>query len=232
MKPVIGLGNTAVIADVTTMAQRYGKDGSYCTANPSKPKRDLVVIAGNEPTWTTAPFAGTVADWAAYVDDVAAAVKAVDPTARVFTGGMQGGQDDYLRQALGYIEAPENISGIAFHPYATTPEEALERVRNFRRVSLSFPNKWPNGLPLFIDECGFKAADTSNAIQAAYLTSFFKLMRARRGRWRIVRVLWYGLHDRSDVATDTFDYSGGLLTPALSAKPSWSAFQGFLDWRR
>jgi hypothetical protein len=110
------------------------------------------------------------------------------------------------------------------HPYATTPRDALESVRDTRKIMARFKDK---RTPLWITEIGWATGGIRTPLtvspkrQAAYLRQTFGLLGKNRGRLRIAGVVWYSWRDLPGGIW--FNHTG-LFTEGLQPKPSWNAF--------
>jgi hypothetical protein len=161
-------------------------------------------------------------------------IKTGDPSAHVILAGLfrtpqiKNGIDldrflpqIYRRKAKGLFD------GVAVHPYATTPRDALEAVKETRRIMGRFKDRHT---PLWITEIGWStggnpptALTVSPQRQASYLRKAFGMLARNRGRFKIAGVIWYSWRDVPGPIW--FDHTG-LFTQDFDPKPAWDAFTG------
>lgn len=213
-------GRTAVADFAGTAAARYGT------------KIDAWEF-GNEQN-----MAGiTPANYTAALKLVYPAIKAVDSTDTVITGGNasvpsnQGslyGANYYLQQIYAnggkaYFDA------VAHHPYdyPYTPENSpswggTTMMQNDLRATMAANGD--SGKDIWITEMGAPSAGGSAAVgesgQAATVQEIYDIAHATD--WA-GPVLWYSLKDRGGSTTNTENWFG-LLRPDGSAKPAWTTF--------
>jgi hypothetical protein len=223
-------------AFVQAAAARYGADGSFWSGNPAIPK--LPVIDWqlwnevNSPSfWYRKPSAK---QYVGLLRVFSGGIKSGDPTAKVVLAGLfrtpqvkNGINLDRYLPAIYQRKAKSLFDAVAIHPYATTPHDALEAVRETRGIMSRFKDK---GTPLWITEIGWAtggnpptALTVSPQRQATYLRQAYGLMAANRRRFKISGVIWYSWRDVP--GTIWFDHTG-LFTQDFDPKPAWDAFVG------
>jgi hypothetical protein len=220
---------------VREAAARYGSNGSFWSANLSIPK--LPVIDWqlwnevNSPSfWFSKPSAKQYVGLLRVFSD---GVRSGDPAAKVVLAGLfrtprirNGIPLDRFLPAIYRRKAKPLFDAVAMHPYATTPRDALEAVRDTRKIMAQFKDK---RTPLWITEIGWATGGVRTPLtvspkrQAAYLRKSFGLLAKNRGRLRIAGVVWYSWRDLPGGIW--FNHTG-LFTEDLQPKPSWNAFLG------
>ncbi len=158
----------------------------------------------NDPTF----YSGSVEQLAALTTAAAAALKAVDPAAKLITAPAYsaGYLDRYL--ATGAAAAADIIG---YHIYATPPEEAARQFGNVRLVLTK------NGLtakPLWDTEGGSGDATTPPAIAATYMVrKYLTDLAFGAGNFN-----WYGWAPTTPFAVGTVEPGDStILTPAAKA---------------
>jgi hypothetical protein len=116
-------------------AARYGRGGTYWAAHPTGAQPVTSYEIWNEPNgawfWRPAPDAAAYADM--YLR-ARAAIKAVDPDARVVIGGLVA--DASFVDAM-YTARPDlrgNVDAVGWHPYAPTVNGAIGTVKALRKT--------------------------------------------------------------------------------------------------
>jgi polysaccharide biosynthesis protein PslG len=223
-------------AFVQAAAARYGANGTFWSEHPTTPK--LAVMDWqlwnevNSPSfWYRKP---SVKQYVGLLRVFHSGIKAGDPSARIILAGLfrtpqiKNGIDldrylpgIYRRKAKGLFDA------VAVHPYATTPRDALEAVKEARKIMNSFKDKRAR---IWITEIGWATGGNpptpltvSPQRQATYLRKTFGMMAANRGRLGIAGVIWYSWRD---VPGPIWFYHTGLFTSDFDPKPAWDAFTG------
>ena len=212
-------------------AERYGTDGTFWKQNPNVPKLPITEWqVWNEPNsplfWKPSPDA---AQYLRLLRAFNSAVKGSDPRARILLGGLfptprNGISLDRFLSALYEGGGGRLFDGVAIHPYARTPRDAIERVAQARAVMRHFGDE---DKPIWITEVGWASQGTPPGLvvgpsgQADYVRQTFELAAAARDRLGIAGVIWYSLND-----TPGPIWVGhcGLFTVDGTAKPAWNAF--------
>jgi hypothetical protein len=178
--PPRDLGQYAAYA--AAVASRYAAGGAFWKANPKlKPvPLDTVEIWNEQNTplfWQPSPQP------AAYADLYLAARRSIDaavPTVRVLIGGLVGptqfpltgskpGSVNFIRAMFdARPQLAGQIDGVAVHPYAAEPQQAMAFVSQARR---GLTELGEGSTPLFITEVGWTTAGP-NAIDEARRASY------------------------------------------------------------
>jgi hypothetical protein len=231
--PVSGGALAAFQYFAAAAAARYGSKGTFWRDHPDIPKvpiRDWQLW--NEPNsplfWKPAP---NVDDYITLLRAFSGTVKAVDPTARILLAGLfptprlRGGVslDSFLSEI--YRKGGADLfDAVAVHPYAATPQIALDRVAAARRLMDRFGD---DDAPIWITEVGWASTGRPPGLvvgeqgQADYLTRVYELAEEKRESLKIAGVVWFSLHD-----TPGPIWVGhcGLFTVDGAPKPAWDAF--------
>jgi hypothetical protein len=225
---------------IRAAAQRYGPGGDFWTLNPFLPKLPIVDWQMwnevNSPTfWYSKPKAKQ------YKPLLAAGnrgVKSVNPNSNIVLAGIfktpqvKNGvpMAKYLRQ-LYRTGAKPLFDAIAVHPYALTPQKALQTLDEARRVMRRHKD---GKTPVWITELGWASSGIRTPVtvspkkQARYLRQTFKKAAKTRKRRHIAGVFWFCFQD---LKPKFWIYRTGLLTKSGKAKPSWKAFVRFTGGR-
>ena len=220
-------------AFVRAAAARYGANGIFWKFHPQIPTLPVVHWQlwneVNSPSfWYRKP---NPKQYVALLRVFHDGIKSADPGARIVLAGLfptprvrHGIPLDRYLTALYRKKAKPLFDEAALHPYATTPRDALERVRQLRRLMARFKDK---RTPIWVTELGWASGGVRTALtvskkrQAKYLRTSFKLLAAKRRRLQIAGVVWYSWRD---VPGGIWFNHTGLFTTNLSPKPSWNAF--------
>jgi hypothetical protein len=224
---------------LTAFTQRYGRGGAFWRDHPGIPSRPVTSFEiWNEPNlnneWGGPP---NPSDYLTLLQISQAAIKKVDPGARIVFGGLfpfpppdfgvKAGW--FLRAFLGLPGAGSSFDVLALHPYSPSAAAVVPTCRKFRNIL----NGQGRRAPLWITEMGWSTSGVgwlgspyraTERQQAVKLTrSFTDLIRARRAL-RLQRVFWHDWRDSADQNTDWI-FQMGLLRADGSAKPSWKAYR-------
>jgi hypothetical protein len=222
-------------AFVHAAAERYGANGTFWSQNPGIPKLPIIDWQlwneVNSPSfWYRKPSAK---QYVGLLRVFHAAVKSADPGAKIVLAGLfrtpnvrNGIPLDRYLPAVYRRKAKPLFDAVALHPYATTPRDTLNAVKDLRQLMAQFKDK---GTPLWITEMGWATGGSPTPLtvspqrQAAYLRQAFGLLAANRGRFKIAGVIWYSWRDLP--GSVWFNHTG-LFTQDFDPKPAWDAFVG------
>jgi hypothetical protein len=220
-------------AFVHAAAARYGANGTFWSENPAIPKLPItdwqLWNEVNSPSfWFHKPSAK---QYVSLLRVFHAAIKSADPAAKIVLAGLfrtpnvrNGIPLDRYLPGVYRSKAKPLFDAVALHPYATTPRDALNAVKEVRQLMARFKDK---GTPLWITEIGWATGGSPTPLtvspqrQAAYLRQTFGMMAAKRGRFKIAGVIWYSWRD---VPGGVWFNHTGLFTQDFDPKPSWDAF--------
>ena len=220
---------------VREAAARYGSNGSFWTSNPSIPKLPVtdwqLWNEMNSPSfWQGKP---NPKKYVGLLKVFHSGIKAGDPSARIVLGGLfrtprirNGVRLDKYLPGIYRAKGKKFFDAVAMHPYATTPQDAINAVRDTRRIMAQFKDKKAK---LWITEVGWATGGVATALtvspqrQASYLRKTFNLLARKRKGFKIAGVIWYSWRDLPGGVW--FNHTG-LFTQTLDPKPSWNAFVG------
>ena len=223
-------------AFVRAAAERYGANGTFWSTNPTIPKLPItdwqLWNEVNSPSfWYSKP---SPKQYVGLLRVFSTGIRGGDPSAHVILAGLfrtpnvkNGIPLDRFLPAIYKRKGSKNLfDGVAVHPYSTTPKDALNAVKETRKIMARYKDK---NTPLWITEIGWATGGNPTPLtvspqqQASYLTKTYNLMAANRGRFKIAGVIWYSWRDVPGGIW--FDHTG-LFTSTLDPKPSWNAFVG------
>ncbi len=221
---------------VEAAAQRYGHDGTFWQQHPAIPRLQVewwqLWNEVNSPSfWTRRP---NPKQYVGLLRRFHAGIKAGDPQARIVLAGLfptpqikHGMTSDRFLAGVYRNRAKPLFDATALHPYSTTPQQALARVRDMRRTMARYRDRKAK---LWLTEVGWAtggrpktALTVSSSRQAAYLRRTYRLMAHNRKRYKIPGVIWYSWRD---VPGGIWFEHTGLFTSGLVPKPAWHAFTG------
>jgi hypothetical protein len=222
-------------AFVQAAAERYGTNGTFWSANPGIPKLPVtdwqLWNEVNSPSfWYRKPSAKQYVGLLRVFHD---GIKSGDPLAKIVLAGLfrtprirNGIPLDVFLPAIYRRKAKGLFDAVAMHPYATTPRDALQAVRDTRRIMARFKDR---RTPLWITEIGWASGGNRTPLtvspqrQATYLRQSLGMLAANRGRYKIAGVIWFSWRD---VPGGIWFNHTGLFTTDLEPKPAWNAFVG------
>jgi polysaccharide biosynthesis protein PslG len=203
--PPLGANLLAFEGFARAAVERYGTDGAFWEQHPDVPKLPITDWQlWNEPNsplfWKPTPDAGQ------YLELLRAfnySVKGADPQAEILLGGLfpapAGGIPlDQFLLAIYAGGGRQLFDAVAVHPYAGTPDEAIDRVEQEREVMRRFGDA---DKPIWITEVGWASGGQPSGVtvgperQADYLARIFELAADARERLGLRGVVWYALRD-------------------------------------
>ncbi|HUS17107.1 MAG TPA: S-layer homology domain-containing protein [Chloroflexia bacterium] len=197
----------------------------------------------NEPdvidTWKCAGTCNRAADYARLLQGAYAAVKSVDPNARVLIGGLSvhdtnNGGMLFLNQVVAASGGAIHFDGLSIHPYM--PDRIPEGMRPDSVVQnyqyrLAMANDWINahgGLPgeIWITEDGYSTCTTcpyhySDDDQASFLARLYGIAAAMP---RVVQFDYFQFEDKFNNPADLFG-AMAIVRDDLSVKPGYNAYR-------
>lgn len=216
------------------LASRYGPGGTYAATHPAfKPIRTWQLW--NEENLTA--YWGSFPDPPAYarlVELGAAALRSVDPSARVMIGGLSTANKGidpsrYLKRLYEASGPDPSFDIVALHPYAGSIAEMVGRIRRSRQVMRDFGDEKSR---IAITEAGWGSAGPPGyppsgtpSSQARMVGRFFDTLERHRN-WRITQAFWYAWRDlRREPDHCGFCTFTGLLEADGTPKPALRAFR-------
>jgi len=211
------------------MVQRYAPGGSFWRKHPDLPYLPVTRWeVWNEPNlprmfWQT----GRGPDaYARMYLATRAAIKAIDPNAKVIVGGMNS--DDIPFVADMYTSHPElhgQVDGLAIHPYASTVEGVFKAVRGFRAV---LDAEGEANVPMEVTEVGWQRQGNTNltipeAKRAAYMYDVTQVLA--RSDCGIDSFEPYTWETKEQDPSDGEDWYG-MWSPSQGLLPTGQAYAG------
>jgi hypothetical protein len=220
---------------VAALARRYGRRGELWRRRPSRglvPVRDWQVW--NEQNnaglfWRDQPF---VPEYVSLVRATRAAVRAVDPSARIVLGGMVGGSTGDL-EAFYRSGGRGLVDAVDIHPFTLYVDNVIVLLRGFRAVMRAHGDdrlplviselSWPSGLGRTAERYGY---ETTPSGQAERLGVALRRLGALRRELRLDQVNWYTWLT-TDTGEQPFGYAGLRVwrRGRSLAKPAWRTFR-------
>lgn len=227
---------------------RYGPSGSFWAEHPALPKRPLRTWQiWNEENFKYFVVRPSPADYGKLVKISHAAIKSVDPGAKIVLGGMFAKPreaqfkgkpaqayfaTDFLDQL--YRTTPgikSRFDGVALHPYTGNYQQLTPDIEEFRAV---LKKNHDAGKGLWITEIGWSSQPLDpkhNAFakgpqgQVKQLNGAFRLFRSKQAKWRLKQIFWFSVDDRTGICN--FCDGTGLFGEGFVPKPSWFAYVKF-----
>jgi len=226
---------------------RYGPNGSFWAENPALPKRPIRSWQiWNEENFKYFVAKPNPAEYGRLVKLSYAAMKSVDPGAKLILGGMFARPKDALSKAKParayfatdfldqmYEKTPgikAKFNGIALHPYTGRYQELTPQIEEVRDVLIA--NK-DGAKGLWITELGWSSqSPTASNIfakgpngQANQLKGAFSVLKAKQVLWKLQRVYWFSVDDQAGGCN--FCDGSGLFASGFVPKKSWFTYVGF-----
>ncbi len=224
-------------AFLAALVHRYGPRGTFWATHPSLSATPIRMWQiWNEPNfssyWSEQPFAS---GYVQLLRAAHAAIKAVDPGAKVVLAGFADVSWQYLGQVYRVPGSRGLFDVVAIHPYTARPAgviEILTRVRavmnrfgDARKPLLATEITWPSSEGKAPPQFG---VSTTEAQQAQRLQQLLPLLSADRARLGLIGFYWYTwMGDEGPRASPyAFDYAGLLkyASGVISAKPALAVF--------
>jgi hypothetical protein len=226
---------------------RYGPGGSFWAASRSLPETPIRTWQiWNEENFKYFVARPSPSDYGKLVNVSYAAIKSVDPGAKLILGGMFARPKeaefkgkpaqayfatDFLDQL--YSSTPgikRKFTGVALHPYTTKYQQLTPDIEEFITVLKA---NHDSGKKLWITEIGWssepKSASDSFAKgpagQATQLKGAFNLFKAKAAKWKLQRIYWFSVDDAPGICN--FCGGSGLFGPGFVPKKSWFAYVKF-----
>jgi Beta-galactosidase len=223
---------------IAACARRYGPGGSFWSEHselPALPIRDWQVW--NEPNqpvfnWSDQPFAH---DYVALLRAARAAVRGVDPGARIVLAGLVGTSWSALAHVY-QAGGRRLFDEVAIHPFTLEPKNVLVILERVRRVMRRYHDARK---PMLITELTWPAAkgfrltrtygyEVNDAQQARKLGQVVPMLVAERRALRLERMYWYTwISTAPEPTNDPFSYSGLRQLEnggAVMARPALSVY--------
>ncbi len=176
-----------------------------------------------------------------------AAIKSVDPGAKLILGGMfaEPNEAKFKRKppqayfATDFLDSvykttpgiKSKFSGVALHPYTAKYQELTADIEEFRLV---LKENHDAGKKLWITEIGWSSEPPDpahNAFakgpkgQVTQLKGAFSLFKAKASKWKLQRIYWFSVDDQPNSCN--FCDGSGLFGEGFVPKKSWFAYVKF-----
>ena len=226
---------------------RYGPGGAFWAANPAIPPRPIRTWQiWNEQNFKYFVVRPNPADYGKLINISYAAVKGVDPGAKLILGGMFSQPreaqfkakppqayfaSDFLDRL--YSSTPgvkRKFVGVALHPYTIKYQELTPDIEAFRQVLVENQDA---GKKLWITEIGWSSLPRAGNDgfsqgpngQVKQLEGAFRTFKAKQVKWKLKRIYWFSVDD----APGSCNFCGGtgLFGEGFLPKKSWFAYVKF-----
>ena len=226
---------------------RYGPGGTFWAANPGLPESPIRTWQiWNEENFKYFVVRPSPSDYGKLINVSYAAVKSVDPGAKLILGGMfaRPKEAEYKRKppqayfATDFLDqlysstpgVKKKFVGVALHPYTTKYQQLTPDIEEFLTVLKANHDA---GKKLWITEIGWSSEPHSAgdsfakgpAGQAAQLKGAFKLFKSRAAKWKLQRIYWFSVDDQP--GSCNFCGGSGLFGSGFVPKKSWFEYVKF-----
>jgi hypothetical protein len=226
---------------------RYGPVGSFWAANPALPASPIRTWQiWNEENFKYFVVRPNPADYGKLVNISYAAIKSVDPGAKLILGGMfaRPKEAEFKRKpaqayfATDFLEGlykttpgvKRKFSGVALHPYTTDYRQLTPDVEAFRLV---LAQNHDAGKGLWITEIGWSSQPRAGHDgfakgpkgQVTQLKGAFNLFLRNQVKWRLKQIYWFSVDDQPGICN--FCDGTGLFGEGFVPKKSWFAYVKF-----
>jgi hypothetical protein len=214
-------------AYVRAFARRYGRGGSFWRDHPSLPQLPVTTYEiwneQNHPVFWT-PQDGSAERYADLFMSARAALKSVDPAARVVIGGLSNvptvtRDTAFLRRMYAHRgDLRGRVDAVAFHPYSGRVEGVYSEIRRMRETLADLGE---GGVPLEITEVGWTTTRTPEAERAYDLARIVRDLP--RSDCNVTRLIPYSWITREQNGSDD-EHWFGIYNFNATPKPSGAAF--------
>jgi hypothetical protein len=232
---------------LTLTVARYGPGGSFWTANPGLPETPIRTWQiWNEENFKYFVVRPSPSDYGKLVNLSYAAIKSVDPGAKLILGGMFAQPNeatfkvkppqayfaaDFLDQL--YETTPgikRKFVGVALHPYTSKYQRLTPDIEEFRAV---LELNHDAGKGLWITEIGWSSQPRAGHDgfakgpkgQVTQLKGAFNLFKRNQVKWRLKQIYWFSVDDQPGICN--FCDGTGLFGEGFVPKKSWFAYVKF-----
>ncbi len=229
-------------------AQRYGPSGTFWQEHPTLPAAPIRTWQiWNEPNFKYFVTRPNPADYGKLVKISFAALRGVDPGAKIVLAGLFAQPIEATRRyrppqayfAADFVErmyrstpgVKSKFQGVALHPYTGKYTRLAPEIEEFRRA---LKRNHDGGKGLWITEIGWSSETYGQehdsfakgpAGQARELKKAFGLFVQKATKWRLKRVYWFSVDDAQGICN--FCGGSGLFGPGFVPKKSWFAYVRF-----
>jgi hypothetical protein len=250
--PAAGAAGRAWSSFLELAVERYGPGGTFWSTHPKVPEQPIRTWqVWNEENFKYFVTRPNPAEYGKLVKISSAAIKSVDPGAKVVLGGLFARPNearfkvkppqayfasDFLEKM--YQRTPgikSKFDGIALHPYSSKFQYLTSDIEEARAV-LRANGDASKGL--WITELGWSSETPNTADsfakgvggQVKQLKGAFSLLVRNQAKWRLRGVYWFSLEDGPPTACN-FCGGAGLFGPGFVQKPAWNAYVKFAGGR-
>jgi len=221
--------------------KRYGRRGRFWRQRRGVPKRPITAWqVWNEPNypayWRGRP---SVRGYVSMLRSARSAIKKGDRRAKVVLAGLpqtrnrNGSPMTRYLKALYRRRARRLFDVVAVHSYSRNARGVIRTVKRARSVMRRAGDRRKQ---VWVTEVGWGTAGRANGFSAAYkttqagqaarLTSLYRGFAKARRRLRVGMVVWFSWRDRAPGPSEDnwWEINTGLFDRAGNAKPAWRAF--------
>lgn len=219
------------------LVHHYGPNGSFWKLHPNLPRHPIRLwTVWNEPNflynWGPQPFTRR---YMALLKVAHAAVKSVDPGAKVILAGVANAAWTTLQQIYAIPGARRSFDAVDIHPYTKQPSGVIEILRRVRAVMNRAGDRrkpiivgeytWPSS----VGQSATGVFDTETTVrgQASKLRAVLPLFAANRKRLNLIGTYYYTWMGIEAPGLNTFNFAGLLAERQghVVAKPALGAFR-------
>jgi hypothetical protein len=216
-------------AYAAALARRYGPDGSFWQSHPSLtpvPVTEYEIWNEENSVFFWHQQASAPEDYADLYAASRAAIKSVNPQARVYVGGLALNNPPTVTDEIQFVQRmyahrPDlagNVDGIGLHPYQQTVGDTYMRLATFRQGINPIVGA---SVPIEITEVGWATTAVSEAERAADLSALATDLP--RSDCNVDRFLPYTWRTEESNPSDSESWFG-IWNRDGSAKPSGQAY--------
>lgn len=242
-----GAQRTAWAGFLQLVVARYGPGGAFWAANPALPESPIRTWQiWNEQNFKYFVVRPSPSDYGKLVNVSYAAIKGIDPGAKLILGGMFARPKEAERKrkpaqaffATDFLDRmyrstpgiKRKFSGVALHPYTTDYRQLTPDIEAFRLV-LTDNHDAAKGL--WITEIGWSSQPRAGHDgfakgpkgQVTQLKGAFNLFKRNQARWRLRQIYWFSVDDQPNICN--FCDGTGLFGEGFVPKKSWFAYVKF-----
>jgi len=247
--PAAGAAGQAWTAFLQQAVARYGPNGTFWTENPGlapRPVRTWQIW--NEENFKYFVVKPNPVEYGKLVKISYAAIKAVDPGAKIVLGGMFARPNearfkvkppqayfatDFLEQMYKRVPGIKSkFDGVALHPYTTEYQNVALQIEEVRAMMKA---QGDAATGLWVTELTWSSGRPDNGFakgrqgQVKQLKGAFSALVRNAAKWRLKGVYWFSLEDAQGACN--FCDGSGLFTETFVPKPSWRAYVQFAGGR-
>lgn len=238
--PIKAKNQKAFIQFVERFTNRYGRGGSYVTANNLPPITEFQIWSEpNVRAFARFPdFKKGGPLYGKFLIKTSKAIRKIDPDATIVTAGMADRARDsafdlFIESMLEDKKVLKSFDVLAIQPFqvqgSVTAKATIKKTREYTKIIQKSVSK---SIPVWITEVASATDGEPNSIhissegeQAKILRKLVEYARDRQQKDNLDRVYWYGFRDISPAnlpaATKTWNDYTGLFDFDGEPKPAW-----------